>query len=246
MGPGEAAGGTGNDRPGCGVWVVVLLVVLVFSATYGMGAQIDSSISTDKPSRPRRLVPAVVSPPDLPTRKPFLPALQKPGNLPLRTDLPPFYVVGKAGLEGGSAFEGLGLPFAVRETGPGWRIRDLGESSYAIYPGIRAGNPPHIAVDVTIAAHPCDNLAACLAERSEFDTHWTTRCKAAVPTTQRDAQTWYTQTRRSQSYSLSTTRIFRSPVTNKWWLVGVNAETEQYEWIGFLQAVVNDIRTQTT
>lgn len=244
MGLGEASGGT---RSGCGIWVVVVLVTLVFSATFGIGAQIDSAMSTDHPSRSRRLVPEAVSPSALPTRKPLLPAIAKPGEVPLRTGLPPYYVVGKGGLEGGSAFEGLGLPFGVRETGPGWRVFDYGESTYGIYRGLRAGDPPGVAVEVSLAAHPCRDLAGCLAERAEFDTHWTTRCKAGKPSVRRDAGTWYAETKSpGGGYSLSMTRIFRSPTTNQWWLVGVTAHTEKAEWTSFLQAVVNDIRTQTS
>jgi hypothetical protein len=246
---GTDAGAKAGRRTGLRMWAVVLLVLVVFAAAYSVGVATKSALLTEEPNQPRRPVPVAVEPAALPTQKVLLPGIHKAGEVSLRTDMPQSYVIGRAGLEGGSAFDNLGLPFAVRELGPqGWRTVILEESAYAIYRGVQAGEPPNVVLGTWIAAHPCRDLASCLADRPEFDNRWTKRFKAAKPTTGRDAQTWYTETKASNplSYTVSMTRIFRSPKTDTWWLVGVNTSTRRGDMTGFVQATVNDIRTQTS
>jgi hypothetical protein len=229
--------------------VAGLVALAVFTATFWAGVTINGAVSADVPSRSRRVVPPAVEPAALPARTILLPGIPKPAEVSLRTDVPQYYVVDKRGLEGGSAFKNLGLPFAVRQLGPqGWQALKLEESSYAIYREVLAGTRSDVVVDILIAAHLCRSVARCQADHAEFDRRWTKRFHAAKPATRKDALTWYTETRKTSppSYALSTTRIFRSPTTDSWWLVGVSARTPKPQWIGFLQANVNDIRTQTT
>jgi hypothetical protein len=242
--------GSDNTRPGLGTRAIAVLVPLVlFAVAFAGGTAVNRAAASDEPSREGQSEPAPAEPSALPTKSVLLPGIQKPGRLSLRTDVRQVYVVGKAGLEGGSAFDDLGLPFAVRELGPeGWYVVKFEESSYAIYRAVQADRPPNVVMNIWIAAHPCKDLAGCLADRPAFDSRWTKRFKAARPATARDAQTWYTETKTADppSYAVSMTRIFRSPATNSWWLVGAEVSTKRSDMFGLAQAFVNDIRTQTS
>jgi hypothetical protein len=251
-GPQQAKPAVANGfsrRAGRRVWAVPVLVPLaVFAATYAAGAAINSAASADEPTEPRQPVPAAVAPSALPTKKVLLPGIQKAGTVALRTDVPETTMVGTATAAGTAQIDGLGLPFAMHHPGQGWGVVILEESSYSIYRRVAFGEAPNTAADIWIAAHPCKDRAGCLADRQEFDDRWTKRFKAAKPATAKDAQTWYTETKASGStpYSVSMTRAFFSPATKSWWLVGVEAGAGSADTVQAAQAVLNDIRTQTS
>ena len=138
----------------------------------------------------------------------------------------------------------LDLPFAF-----GWPrpplTKDLGESSYAIYRQVLTStNPATSAVDARIAVHPCRDLAACLAERTAFDKHWTTYFKTEVPKTAKEDNTWITErpAANKQRYVLTMTHAFQRG--DQWWLAGV-VVTGLAGQEKSAQRVLNDIRSQT-
>lgn len=228
------------------LWAVPVVVPLaVFVVTYSVGASVNAAASDDEPTEPRQPVPAAVEPGTLPS-KVLLPGLPKAPQVSLRNGLPPVSVVGgnvRVDEAGGPV--DLGLPFAMHEPGRGWTTIRLEESSYAIYRRLTYGEPPDSAADVWIAAHPCKDRAACLAGRQEFENRWTSRFKSKRPSTTLDSQTWFTESR-STAYEVSMTRAYRSTATNGWWLIGVDASADTTGTIAVAQAIVNDIRTQTS
>jgi hypothetical protein len=228
------------------LWAVPVVVPLaVFAVTYSVGASANAAASDDEPTEPRQPVPAAVEPDGLPG-KVLLPGLPRAPQVSLRTGLPPVSVVGGSVRvdEAGGPVD-LGLPFAMHEPGRDWTTIKLEESSYAIYRGLTYGEPQNAAADVWIAAHPCKDQAGCLAGRLEFENRWTSRFKAKRPRTTLDSQTWFTETR-STAYEVSMTRAYRSPATNSWWLIGVDASADTTGATAVTQAIVNDIRTQTS
>jgi len=230
-------------------WAVMLAVPLFgFLVTYQIGAAVNSASAEPEPSSPKQPVPDAVQPEPLPT-KVLLPGIPKSGPAPPRTGIPPVSLVGATprSVAGTETFDKLGLPFAVHAPNDVWGQVILEESSFSIYRRLLDGEPGAATVDVWIAAHPCKDLAGCLAQRAEFDARWTKRTHAVRPATARDAQTWFTETEATAGtkYQLTMTRAFLSPSTRSWWLVGVKA-TATPGTIRTAQGVVNDIRTQTS
>jgi hypothetical protein len=124
---------------------------------------------------------------------------------------------------------------------------ELEESSYSIYRQMIEVGSTGPAVRLGVAAHPCKDLADCLADRGEFDSRWSKRLGGPTPATARDGQTWFTESAvAASSYVASMTRAFRSPATKSWWLVGATVKTDGSTKIGLAQAILNDIRTQTS
>jgi hypothetical protein len=140
--------------------------------------------------------------------------------------------------------EDAGLPFAF-----GWprppASSSLGESSSAIYRRVQSYAEPGLSrgtLEARIALHPCKSLAACLADRTAFDTEWTKVLKAPVPKTAKGERTWLTA-QTTKPYVLSMTRAYQS--AGQWWLVGVAViagDGEQPE----AQRILNDIWRQTS
>jgi hypothetical protein len=240
---------TSPKSVGWKLWAVPVVVPLVvFAATYSVGASVNAAAADDEPTEPRQPVPAAVQPSALPT-KVLLPGLPKAPRVALRTGVPDASVVGgRTFVEATHGQIDVGLPFAMHAPGKGGTRVQLEESSYAIYRRITYGKPPNTAADIWIAAHPCTDLAGCLADRQEFENRWTKRFKAQLPATAKDARTWFTETRSTggTAYEVSMTRAYRSPATKSWWLVGVDASAATADTIQLTQAVVNDIRTQTS
>ncbi|HEY3003076.1 MAG TPA: hypothetical protein VGJ44_12080 [Kribbellaceae bacterium] len=230
---------------------LAMLVVpfLMFLVTYQIGAAVNSAAARTDPGSPSRPVPDAVQPSPLPTKKVLLPGIPKSAPAPPRTGIPPVTLVGapRRGQSSTDTFDELGLPFAVHTPGRDWTQVILEESSFSIYRRLLDGEPGNAGVDVWIAAHPCKDLATCLAQRAEFDGRWTKRTHATPPATAKDAQTWYSETRSNGAvrYQLTMTRAFRSPATGSWWLVGVKAAAIPGAVLT-AQDVVNDIRTQTS
>ena len=240
---------TSPKSVGWKLWAVPVVVPLVvFAATFSAGATVNAAAGDDEPTEPRQPVPAAVQPSAVPP-KVLLPGLPRTPRVALRTGLPDRSLVGgRTGVEVTPGQIDVGLPFAMHEPGTGWTRVRLEESSYAIYRRLTYGRPPNTAVDIWIAAHPCTDLAGCLADRQEFENRWTKRFKAQRPATAKDAQTWFTETKSAggTAYEVSMTRAYRSPATKSWWLVGVDAGAATADTIQLAQAVVNDIRTQTS
>lgn len=224
----------------------IVLPFVMFIVMYSVGAQVNSAAGDKEPTTPRQSVPAAVEPSPIPTKKVLLPGIQKAGEVPLRANVPPSYLVGSALPATTDTIQRFGLPFAMHDPGPQWISVILEESSYSIYRRLMAGEPGSALVDIFIAAHPCKDRAGCLADRAEFDKRWTSRFHAKAPATAKDAQTWVTETKPGKAgpYEVSMTRMFFSPATQSWWLVGVDATAKVPKVVETAQAVLNDIRTQ--
>jgi hypothetical protein len=252
--PPDRAGTRGRDRLGELVgrlgrqaWVLVAVATVCLGGiAYAAGAVTRTAVDgAGRPAQPGGRPPAV-SPSALPPEV-ILPGISKVPDAQVRTDIRPVSVVGPTygPDEPAEPVVDLGVPFAFRWPAGSAGTISLGESSYAIYRRVIAGqDPTGPPLDLRIAAHPCAGRAACLAERARFDARWTAKFAARAPATSSDARTWFTQTTTTArgSYELSMTRVFTS--RGRWWLVGavITAETAQRT---SAQKVINDIRTQT-
>ncbi|HET6987114.1 MAG TPA: hypothetical protein VFI00_10885 [Kribbella sp.] len=230
-----------------GAWIyaaAALVVLIVFTVAYSVGAATGSAVKTDEPTEAAR--PAAVSPAAYPSSV-LLPAIAKSTTAPYkRPD-------GSAGVLGATYAAGTdlqvittaGLPFAV-----GWprppQVTFLGESSSLIYRRIVtrsdfSNGGLKNSLDARIALHPCANLAACRSERAAFDKQWTKVYKAPAPATVKDARTWLTV--QPRPYAVTMTRAYVSD--GRWWLVGT-AVTGAPGEDADVQRIVNDIWRQTS
>ena len=240
---GAAVGVGGRRKPSRWVYVgVVVGVLVVFSALYAVGVAVGAAVKDDE---------SVAGAP---------PALVSPGPLPASVLLPPILKIKTAAYTPPSAFAGLvgatyapkadvqvvdylGLPFAFGFPRPpeGNQNADS-ESASMIYRRAQALNSQGQPIlTVRIALHPCESLSKCLAERAAFDAEWTKAFKAPVPTTVKDARTWFRQ-QSGSPYTLTLSHAFASG--GRWWLVGV-AGTAIPDEVPAVQRVVNDIWRQT-
>lgn len=222
------------------------MALAVFTATFWFGTALDSAVSGDSPSQPRHVTPDPVPPAPLPDRVILLPGIPKPPEVALRTGLRPVFVAERSALEGGQVFRNFGLPFAVRQVGYGYRPIHLEESAYAIYREALAGTRTKPFLDLLLAAHPCATLAACRADRTEFDRRWTTRFDVPVPTRRTDPTTWYAEREAPGLFVATMTHIYRSPATGHWWLIAAATRTAEPGMTSYARATLNDTRTQTT
>jgi hypothetical protein len=101
--------------------------------------------------------------------------------------------------------------------------------------------PTESALDARIALRACPDLAACLADRAQFDREGTNSFKTPVPATAKDARTWLT-VQNGPRYTLTMTRAYTS--AGRSWLVGV-AMTGAPGEDQAIQRVLNDIWRQT-
>ena len=226
--------------------VAAVIVLIVFTVTYSVGAAIGSSVKDDptKAAAP----PAAVSPAAYPSPV-LLPVIAKITTAPYkRPD-------GSAGVFGATYAAGTDLqvitnaelPFAV-----GWprppQVTFLGESSSVVFRRIVtrsdfSNGGLKNSLDARIALHPCASLAACRSDRAAFDKQWTTVFKAPAPATAKDARTWLTVHTESQ-YAVTMTRAFQSG--GRWWLVGTAVTTSTPGEEPDVQRIVNDIWRQTS
>ena len=235
-------------RQKIGAWaylVAALIVLLVFTITYSVGAAIGSSVKSDEPVE--GAPPAAVSPEAFPTPV-LLPAIEKITTAPYkRPD-------GSAGVFGATYAAGADLqvitnaelPFAL-----GWprppQVIFLGESSTIVYRRVvtrseYSNGGMTNSIEARIALHPCASQAGCLTDRAAFDKEWTTTYKVPAPAAAKDARTWLTVQTRTP-YAETMTRAFQSG--GQWWLVGV-AVTAPPDEEPDAQRIINDIWRQTS
>ncbi|MFF1822147.1 hypothetical protein ACFVWG_32875 [Kribbella sp. NPDC058245] len=250
-GEGQAAAIQGGDQEkpagiakklGSGIYVVAAIVVLlVFTITYSVGAAVGGVV---KKEQPEAAPPPAVSPPALPETV-LLPGLPKITTAPYqRPD-------GKPGLTGATyplnadlqVVTNADLPFAI-----GWprlpAVSSLGESSTVAYRRIQTKDPTGYqkqTPDARIALSACADLKDCAAKRPAFDQQWTKVYKSPAPTVAKDERTWLTT--QNKPYALMMTRAFQSG--GQWWLVGVAVTGEPGEELD-VQRLLNDIWRQTT
>lgn len=243
--PQQGTDGGAPTSVGWKLWTIPVVVPLIaFVATYSIGASVNSAMADDEPTEPRRPVPAAVQPSPLPTRSVLLPGLPKAPQVGLRT-VQNVYLVGNSFVRTETPPLDLGLPFVIHRPDADVQVTMREESAYSIYRRVTYGKSIRPAADVAIAAHPCASLPACLAGRDRFDDRWTSRFKAARPVTKADDRTWITESTET-GYQASMSRVFRSPSTGRWWLIGVGATADDSANTPVAQAALNDIRTQTS
>jgi len=223
--------------------VAAVIVLIVFTVTYSIGAAIGSSVKDEKPADAAPA--AAASPSALPTPV-LLPAIRKVTTAPYKQPDGAPGVFGSTYPVGTDVEEvtNAELPFAI-----GWprppAVSALGESSSIAYRRVQTddgpGNPK-LTPDLRIALHPCKDLAGCLADRSAFDQKWTAVFKAPAPATAKDDRTWLTVQPKTP-YALMMTRAFQSG--GEWWLVGA-AVTGRPGEEQTVQQVLNDIWRQTS
>ena len=240
-------GGTQADSPAAGrrLWAAAIVIpLIVFVVAYSAGAAINSAAARPEPTSPKVPVPDAVQPTPLASKKVLLPGISKAGQVPLRSGVRPVSLVASTSELSPMPWDKLGLRFAMHIPGPEWLMKELEESSYSIYRQLLEAKRGTVVV--AIAAHPCKGLAGCLADRTEFDARWSKRYGVAPPTTARDGQTWFSENApEGEPYRASLTRAFLSPATGSWWLVGVAVNADPAS-AGTAQAILNDIRTQTS
>lgn len=218
--------------------------MVVICAAYLVGGTLNSALARSSSGQTDGQLPTPAPlPPDT-----LLPGVMKVPEAALRPGLRPVPVIGAtyAADEKANPVIDLGLPFAFRWPSGSAGTIGLGETSYALFRRVIAGqNRAKTPIDLRLAAHPCQDLPTCLAERAVFDRTWTQKFTARPPATARDRQTWYTQSDSSSSktYELTLTRAFTS--CGQWWLVGA-VITAMPEHRIDAQKVINDIRTQTS
>lgn len=233
------------QRQRLGSWsyvIVVVIVLFIFSLTYSIGGAIGSAVKDAKPIT-QGPAPAPVSPGPLPSPA-LKPGIVKAKEAPYQPQATQVALVGATYEPGADVqvVEDIGLPFAF-----GWprppTVEDRGESSYAIYRGVRTGkNAANASLDARIAVRPCGDLARCRSERAAFDRTWTTYFKAPVPGTAKGDRTWLTvRPAGAEPSALTMTHAFNSG--GRWWLVGAMVTGVSGEEPS-MQRVLNDIRTQ--
>lgn len=253
--PGTQTQPTTQSRPGTDggtptsvgwlLWTLVVIVPLVaFVATYSIGASVNSAMADDEPTQPRRPVPSAVQPSPLPTRSVLLPGIPKAPQVALRT-VKNVYLVGNSFVRTENEPLALGLPFVMHRPDEELQFATREESSYSIYRVLVYGKPTKPTGSLSIAAHPCASRPACLAERATFDSRWTSRFKAVRPVQAAGDRTWIAESD-AAGYAVSMTRVYRSPATGGWWLIGVAADVDDAANKTLVQAGLNDIRTQTS
>jgi hypothetical protein len=240
-----AAVGKVVEHAGRRLWAAAIVIpLIVFVVAYSAGAAINSAAARPEPTSPKVPVPDAVQPTPLPSKKVLLPGISKTGQVPLRSGVRPVSLVASTIELSPMPWDRLGLPFAMHIPGPEWLMKELEESSYSIYRQLLEAKRGTVVV--AIAAHPCKGLAGCLADRTEFDARWSRRYGVQPPTTARDDQTWFSESAPGgEPYRASLTRAFLSPATRSWWLVGVAVNADS-AGAGTAQAILNDIRTQTS
>ncbi len=244
----DHAEGPKGKAAGRKLWAVAVIVPLVvFIVAYSVGAAVNTAAAEPEPTAPKVPVPDAVQPNPIPSKKIMLPGIPKAGTVPLRNNVPQVPVVTSRDTTAllATQWENLGLPFAMHIPGKTWQLVELEESSYSIYRQMVEIGSTSPAVQVGVAAHPCTDLADCLADRAEFDSRWSKRLGGTPAATARDGQTWFSE-RAGTPYVASMTRAFRSPATKSWWLVGATVQAEAPTKAGLARAVLNDIRTQTS
>ncbi|WP_020391703.1 hypothetical protein [Kribbella catacumbae] len=230
-------------RSALGRWtipVVILAVLITFSALYSAGTKIGTATKEQRPTGPAPVAP--VSPAPLPSPA-ILPGIPKPSSAPYLPPVPALGLIGATYTRGADVqqVQGLGLPFVF-----GWprppSTDELGASATTIYRRVTAESTGGvISMEAKIALRPCTTLAACLTDRAAFDQEWTKTFRAPVPATAKDANTWLT-VREQKPYTLTMTHAFASE--GRYWLVGVAVAATAGEEPA-AQRVLNDIWRQT-
>ena len=245
----QPPGTTGGTPTSVGwkLWTIPVIVpVIAFAAAYSIGATVNSSMADDEPTQPRQPVPAAVQPSPLPTNPVLLPGIPKAPQAGLRT-VKNVYLVGNSFVRTEARPLQLGLPFVMHRPDDEIQVAASEESAYSIYRTIVYGKPLKPTASVSIAAHPCPSLPACLTERAAFDARWTKRFGSVRPARAADDRTWIAESGPANpGYEVAMTRVYRSPATGTWWLIGVDANADEPASKPVVQAALNDIRTQTS
>ena len=240
-------GGTQADSPAAGrrLWAAAIVIpLIVFVVAYSAGAAINSAAARPEPTSPKVPVPDAVQPTPLASKKVLLPGISKAGQVPLRSGSP----AGIAGrVDERAVADAVGQArAAVRDAHPRARMAHEGARGVVVLDLSAALEAKRGTVVVAIAAHPCKGLAGCLADRTEFDARWSSGTASRHRPRRVTVRPGSARTpRRASPTEASLTRAFLSPATGSWWLVGVAVNADPAS-AGTAQAILNDIRTQTS